>query len=67
MLVPHSDWGQPVLLASLAAVSAIAYGAEARLKAANRVFFGANLIVALVALAAIGPVARSSSGLCPTC
>jgi hypothetical protein len=57
MLVPHSDWGQPVLLASLAAVSAIAYGAEARLKAANRVFFGANLIVALVALAAIGPVA----------
>ena len=57
LLVPHSDWGQPVLLASLAAVSAIAYGAEARLKAANRVFFGANLIVALVALAAIGPVA----------
>jgi hypothetical protein len=56
-LVPHTDWGQPVLLASLAAVSAVAYAAEARLRAANRVFFGANLIVALVALAALGPVA----------
>jgi hypothetical protein len=65
LLVPHSDWGQPVLLASLAAVSAIAYGAEARLKAANRVFFGANLIVALVALAAIGPVAAFAIWLVP--
>ena len=57
VLAPAADWSQPVLLAALAAVSAIAYAAEARLKAANRVFFGANLIVALVALAVAGPVA----------
>jgi hypothetical protein len=56
LVAPASDWSDPVLIAALAAASAIAYGAEARLKAANRVFFGANLVIALVALAACGPL-----------
>ena len=56
LLAPSSDWSDPVLVAALAAVSAIAYGAEARLKAGNRVFFGATLIVALVTLAVAGPL-----------
>lgn len=56
LLAPRSDWSQPALLAALVACSAIAFVAEAQLKAANRVFFGANLVVALVALAVAGPV-----------
>jgi hypothetical protein len=52
---PASDWSDPVLIAALAGVSIVAYGAEARLKAANRVFFGASLIVALVTLGVAGP------------
>jgi hypothetical protein len=56
LIAPPSSWGDPVMIAALACVSAIAYGAEARLKAANRVFFGANLIVAVVALGVAGPL-----------
>ena len=56
LLAPASDWSQPVLIAALAAASAIAFAAEARLKAANRAFFGANLVIALVALDIAGPV-----------
>ncbi len=56
LLAPQSDWSQPVLLAALAACSAIAFVAEARLKAGNRVFFGANLVIALVTLAVAGPI-----------
>jgi hypothetical protein len=56
LVAPASDWSDPVLIAALAGVSAIAYGAEARLKAANRVFFGSSLVVALVALAVAGPL-----------
>ncbi len=56
LLAPPSDWSQPVLIAALAAASAIAFAAEVRLKAGNRVFFGANLVIALVALAAAGPL-----------
>ena len=55
-LAPSSDWSDPVLICALAAVSGIAYGAEARLKAGSRVFFGATLIVALVTLAVAGPL-----------
>lgn len=51
-----SDWSDPVLIAALAGVSAVAYGAEARLKLANRVFFGATLVVAVVTLAVAGPL-----------
>jgi hypothetical protein len=56
LIAPASSWDDPVMIAALACVSAIAYGAEARLKAANRVFFGATLIVALVTLAVAGPL-----------
>ena len=45
-----------MLLVALGCVSAIAYGAEARLKVATRAFFGATLVVAMVALAVAGPV-----------
>jgi hypothetical protein len=56
LLAPVSDWSDPVLIAALGAVSAIAYGAEARLKNANRVFFGATLVVAVVTLGVAGPL-----------
>jgi hypothetical protein len=55
-LAPPSDWSDPVLIAALAGVSAIAYLAEARLKHGSMAFFGANLIVALVALVVAGPL-----------
>lgn len=53
---PSSDWSDPVLIAALVGVSGIAYLAEARLKVATLAFFGATLIVALVALAVAGPL-----------
>ncbi|MDX6583711.1 MAG: hypothetical protein QOI10_2895 [Solirubrobacterales bacterium] len=56
VLSPSSNWDDPVLIAALAGVSAIAYGAEARLKVASGAFFGAALVVALVALALAGPL-----------
>jgi hypothetical protein len=56
LVAPPSDWSDPVLIAALAAVSAIAYGAETRLKSANRVFFGATLVIAVVTLAVAGPL-----------
>ncbi len=56
LLAPAANWDDPAMIVALACVSAIAYGAEARLKAANRVFFGASLIVALVTLAVAGPL-----------
>jgi hypothetical protein len=56
LVAPASDWSQPVLIAALAAASAIAFAAEARLKVATRAFFGANLVIAMVALAVAGPL-----------
>ncbi len=56
LIAPASDWSDPVLIGALAAVAAIAYGAEARLKVASGAFFGATLIIALVALAVAGPL-----------
>lgn len=56
VFAPASDWGDPVLLVALAGVSAIAYGAEARLKVATRAFFGATLVAAMVTLAVAGPL-----------
>lgn len=55
-VAPPSSWDQPVLLGALAAIAAVAYLAEARLKVASRIFFGATLVVALVALAIGGPL-----------
>src|SRR5687767_4748643 len=56
LVAPASDWSDPVLIAALAVVAAVAYGAEARLKSANRVFFGATLVVAVVTLGVAGPL-----------
>ena len=56
LLAPTSDWSDPALIAALAGISAIAYLSEARLKVASLAFFGATLIVALVALALAGPL-----------
>jgi hypothetical protein len=56
LIAPASDWSDPVLVGALAAVAAIAYGAEAQLKVAGGALFGATLIVALVALAVAGPL-----------
>ena len=56
LVAPPSDWSDPVLIAALAGVSAVAYAAEASLKSANRVFFGATLVVAVVTLGVAGPL-----------
>jgi hypothetical protein len=56
VLSPSSDWGDPVLIAALAATSGVAYMAEARLKVASMAFFGATLVVAVVALDVAGPL-----------
>ena len=55
LIAPASEWSEPVLLAALAGVAAVSYGAEARLKVGSRVFFGAAPSVALVALSVGGP------------
>jgi HD domain len=51
-----SDWSSPALIGALCGVAAVAYAAEARLKLANPVFFGATLIIAVVTLAVAGPI-----------
>jgi hypothetical protein len=56
LVSPSSNWDDPVLIAALAAVSAIAYGAEAQLKVGSGAFFGATLVVVVVALAVAGPL-----------
>jgi hypothetical protein len=56
LLAPASDWSDAALIAALVGISAIAYLSEARLKVASLAFFGATLIVALVALALAGPL-----------
>ncbi len=55
-VAPGSDWGDPILIASLAAISGVAYLCEVRLKAGSQAFFGATLVVAFVTLAVGGPV-----------
>jgi hypothetical protein len=55
-LAPGSDWTDPVLIAALAASSGVAYMAEARLKVASMAFFGATLVIAVVALVVAGPL-----------
>ena len=56
LLAPASDWSDPILIAALAGISAVAYAAEARLKRGERVFFGATLIAAMVTVAVAGPL-----------
>jgi len=54
VLQPPSDWSDPVMIAALCAISAIAYLAEARLKFGVLAFYGATFIAAFVALIVAG-------------
>jgi HD domain len=54
-VAPESDWSDPVVIGALAVLSGLAHTAEQRL-GSNRVFFGATLAIALVALGVAGPV-----------
>ena len=54
LIRPASDWGDPVMIAALCAVSALAYLAEARLKFGALAFYGATFIAAFVALIVAG-------------
>ena len=54
LIRPASDWGDPVMIAALCAVSALAYLAEARLKFGALAFYGATFIAAFVALIIAG-------------
>src|SRR5919109_83654 len=55
LFAPDSSWGQPVMIFALAAIAAIAFLAEARLKVSAAAYFDASFIVALLALAVAGP------------
>ncbi len=54
LIRPASDWGDPVLIAALCAVSGLAYLAEARLKFGALAFYGATFTIAFVALIVAG-------------
>ena len=56
LLSPPGTWDQPVLLGALAAIAAIAFLAEARLKVAAAAYFDASIVLALLALAIAGPL-----------
>ena len=56
LFAPHSRWGQPVMIFAFAAIAAIAFLAEARLKVTAAAYFDASFIVALLALAIAGPL-----------
>jgi HD domain-containing protein len=57
---PPATWDQPVLLAALAAIAAVAFLAEARLKTVAApwalAYFDASIVLALVTLAIAGPL-----------
>lgn len=53
---PAADWSDPALLGALAAIAAIAFTAEVRLKPAVASYFDASIAVALIALAVAGPL-----------
>jgi hypothetical protein len=56
LLSPPATWDQPVLLGALAAIAAIAFLAEVRLKMAAAAYFDASIVLALLALALAGPL-----------
>jgi hypothetical protein len=59
LLSPPGAWDQPVLLGALAAIAAISFLAEARLKTAAAplaAYFDASIVLALLALAVMGPL-----------
>jgi len=55
LLSPQSNW-DPVLIGALAAIAAIAFGAEVRLKIAAGAYFDASIVLALLALVLAGPL-----------
>jgi hypothetical protein len=60
LLSPPATWDQPVLLVALAAIAAIAFLAEARLKTVAApwalAYFDASIVLALVTLVVAGPL-----------
>jgi HD domain len=56
VLRPEASWDQPVLLAALAAMAAIAFLAEVKLKTAAASYFDASIVLALLALVIAGPL-----------
>jgi HD domain-containing protein len=59
LLSPPGTWNDPVLLGALAAIAAIAFLAEARLKTAAAplaAYFDASIVLALLALVIMGPL-----------
>jgi hypothetical protein len=55
-LAPPAGWDRPELLVALAAIAAVAFLAEVRLKIAAASYFDATIVVALIALAVAGPL-----------
>ena len=53
---PAADWSDPALLGALAAIAAIAFTAEVRLKPAVASYLDSSIAVALIALAVAGPL-----------
>jgi len=53
---PPATWDQPVLLGAIAAIAAIAYLAEARLKLAVALYFDASSVLAVLTLVIAGPL-----------
>jgi hypothetical protein len=56
IVAPPARWDQPEMLAALAAIAAVAFFAEARLKLATAAYFDASIVLALLALAIGGPL-----------
>src|SRR5215207_7509348 len=53
---PAAHWDHPELLGALAAIAAVAFLAEVRLKMAFAVYFDATIVLALLALVIAGPL-----------
>jgi HD domain-containing protein len=56
LIQPPANWGNPALLAALAAIAVVAYLAEANLKLPPIGFFDASIVLAMLALAVAGPL-----------
>ena len=56
LLAPAADWSHPELIGALAAIAAVAFFAEVRLKLAAAAYFDASIVLALLALAIAGPL-----------
>jgi hypothetical protein len=56
LLSPPATWDQPVLLGALAAIAAVSFLAEARLKLAVALYFDASIVLAVLTLVIAGPL-----------